>query len=192
MTSQIVDPLGPLGLTAKYTKALQGGKLAGIRLVFTPTGVQVEGCLPSDPAAWVPLTEAMASKASDDARPFADEHAHIVSKYESRLDEECPTGLRSAADKAAETAAIVALPFAKRRALQMSNREFEEAFLRWVGGAPVARTAEQAEALRQERIAARGRGRGRGRGGRGRGSFRAPPQEAAQGPQAQTVGQRPT
>lgn len=173
----LIDPMGALGLTAKYKKALEKGRVGAIRIEFTPTGVSAYGQkINADKSAgdWVPLLEAMASIGDDVAeRPFADEKSHIVGKYEIRLDEEAPTALRAAPDKSGLEAAIAALPFKKRRALQMSNKEFELAFLRWEDGVPIPRAAEAAEALVRERVAARGgnRGRGRGRGGRGRGSF---------------------
>jgi len=175
--------MGALGLTAKYKRALEKGNLKAIRLVFTPEGVKVEGSNALDEdedPVWIPLPEAMASPSRGEERPFLDEKAHTVGRYEVRLDEEAPQELRNATSKVVLDAAVAALPFRKRRALQMSNREFELAFLRWEGGNPVPRPAEQAEALRAERAATRGgnRGRGRGRGGRGRGSFR-----GAQAPQ---------
>lgn len=178
----IIDPSGIFGLTAKYKKALEQGKIGALRLEFsngefTATAAKNDG--PKGALGnFVPLSEAMASISATADRPYGDEKAHLVGKYEVRLDEECPVALRDAADKAALDAAVAALPFRKRRALQMSNKEFELAFSRWENGAPVPRTAEAVEALLAERNATRGggnRGRGRGRGGRGRGSFRDAP-----------------
>jgi len=192
-TIPIIDPSGSFALSAKYKKALEKGKLAGIRLEFDTSGVRVLAALPSkegEQAQWVPIAEAMASISGvTEERPFEDEKAHIVGKFEVRLDKECPVALRDSASKEALTAAIQGLPFKERRALQMSNREFELAYLRWEDGTPVPRPAEQAELLRQEQAANRGRAnaRGRGRGGRGRGSFRSeenPPKESAQAPKS--------
>jgi len=110
-----------------------------------------------------------------------------VSKFEVRLDKEAPEGFRKASKKEDMEAAVAALPFKERRAFQMSNKEFEMAFLRWEDGKPIPRPAEQAEALRVERASTRGGGfRGRGRGGRGRGSFLGPQDKAGQ---VQTAGQ---
>jgi hypothetical protein len=189
-----VDPMGSFVLAGKAKKALDKGKLGGIRLEFTAEGGKALGALPlaegETELSWRALAEVMASISdSSDSRPWAEEKAHFVSKFEIRLDKEAPEGLRTAADKAALDAAVAALPFRERRAFQMSNKEFEMAFLRWEAGAPVPRPAEQAEALRVERNAARGGGgRGRGRGGRGRGSFLAPQAAAGQG---QANGQNP-
>jgi len=174
----LIDPTGPLGLRAKYQNALEKGKILAIRIEFTPKGVVAMGLKKGGDAAvaadWLPIAEAMTKAAEAvEERPFEDEKAHFVSKYEVRLDEEAPQGLRDAATAADLKAAIAALEFRKRRALQMSNREFELAFLRWENGGPIVRPAEEAEKLRQEQVTARGGGaRGRGRGGRGRGAFR--------------------
>jgi len=174
-----IDPMGSFVLTGKVKKALDKGKIAGVRIEFLAGGARAVAALPlaegETAHTWAPIVEVMASISNGDLRPFAEEKAHLVSKYEVRLDEEAPEGLRAAADKSALEAAVAGLPFRKRRALQMSNKEFELAFLRWEGGNPVPRPAEQAEALRLQRATAtRGgstSGRGRGRGGRGRGSF---------------------
>jgi len=185
----IFDPLGSFVLAPKAKKLLESGKLAGIRVNFTPSGAVVEAAVPlatgETTLNFRGINEVMASLPEKGARPFADEKAHLVSKYEIRLDEEAPAGLRNATTQVALDAAVAALAFAKRRALQMSNKEFEMAFLRWEAGTAVPRPAEQADALRQERAAARGGGgRGRGRGGRGRGSFRGAPVAPVTGPQA--------
>lgn len=183
-----VDPMGSFVLAGKAKKALEKGKLAGIRLEFTAEGGKALGALPlkegETALSWKALAEVMASIASsgDDDRPWAEEKAHLVSKFEIRLDKEAPEGLRNAANKAAYEAAVMLLPFRDRRAIQMSNKEFEMAFLRWEAGQPVPRPVDQAEALRAERNAARGGGgRGRGRGGRGRGSFLVPQAQAGTG-----------
>jgi len=185
MSGSFIDPLGPLALAAKYKKALEKGRIVGLRLTFTPAGVVAEGQKPpvgGQPGAWVALTEAMASTSgAPEERPFPEEKEHMCSKYELRLDEAAPESFRNAANKAALQAAVAALDFRKRRALLMSNKEFETAFLRWEDGNPIPRPAEEVDALRRERNAARGgnRGRGRGRGGRGQQAFRAPQNAAA-------------
>jgi len=187
-----IDPFGSLVLAAKAKKALDQGKLAGIRLEFTAEGGKALGALPLKAGEvtlqWVAIAEAMASVSKEtEVRPWAEEKAHLVSKFEVRLDKEAPKELRDSSKKEEAEAAIAAMPFKERRAFQMSNKEFEMAFLRWEDGTPVPRPAEQAEALRVERAATRGGGfRGRGRGGRGRGSFLGPQGKAGQ---VQTAGQ---
>jgi len=188
MTSVILDPLGPLALAPKYQKLLASGKFEGLRLTFNGSGFIAQAKL--EGGDFMPLTEAMASLSSKDGKveDFSSEKAHAVGKYEKRLDEEAPAAFRAASSMEDIRAAIAALEFRKRNAYNLSNKEFEMKYLRWEGGNPVLRSAEQAEALRMERAATRGGGaRGRGRGGRGRGSFRGPqgqaatPQQAPQG-----------
>jgi hypothetical protein len=187
----VIDPLGHFGLSPKFRKALEQGKVAAIRLTFELGETRAEALSNGPEGDWSSLVEAMASISATAERPFEDERAHVVGKFEVRLDKEAPAGLRSAADKAALTAAIDSLPFRERRALAMSNREFDLSYLRWENGAPVPRPAAEADKLRQEQIAARGggkTGRGRGRGGRGRGSFLAPQDAAVSGPSGQQGG----
>jgi len=198
-----IDPLGQFALVAKYQKALEKGKILGLKLEFTAYGQKALAFVPkagqTNESAkadeknghWVSVVDAMASKSSTEEKPFSEEKKYLVSRYEVRLDEEAPAAMRGAADKSALEAAVAALPFAKRKALQMSNQEFEIAFLRWESGVARVRPAEQADALRLERASAKaGRGRGRGelrggraRGGRGRGGFR-----GAEAPQAAPEG----
>jgi hypothetical protein len=198
----IVDPMGSLVLAPKARKALEKGKLAGIRLEFTNSGVRAVAALPleegkkGEPTKWVPIAEAMASIASstEESRPWAEEKGHLVTKFEVRLDKEAPKELRESSTKVEFEAAIAALPFKERRAFQMSNKEFEMAFLKWEEGKPIPRPADQAEALRVERsvTAKRGALRGRGRGGRGRGSFLGPQAAAGQSQATPGVGQGPS
>eukprot|EP00918_Siedleckia_nematoides_P018843 GHVU01040275.1.p2 GENE.GHVU01040275.1~~GHVU01040275.1.p2 ORF type:complete len:204 (+),score=20.05 GHVU01040275.1:115-726(+) len=191
---KMIDPLGPLGLTAKYKKALEKGTIGALRLEFTPTGVQAVGLRKggnaNNAADWLPLVEALAaSKPTNEERPLDAEKAYVANKYEVRLDEEAPASLRNASSAEELNAAIAALPFKKRRALQMSNREFELAFLRWEEGRPVPRSAESAEELRiaQQKKTSGGKPnapvtRGQGPKGKGKGSFRESPGEPAEVP----------
>jgi len=189
MASTIIDPTGIVGLQAKYKKALDKGKLAEIRLEFTAAGFTAVARLPKGEGKFLPISEAMALISAEiEERPFADEKAHAVSKFEVRLDKEAPDSFKKASSKEELDAAIAShQPFKERRAFQMSNKEFELAFLRWEDGNPVPRPAEEAESLRKERAASRGGGtRGRGRGGRGRGSFLAPEARPVPGPKEGT------
>lgn len=189
---KMIDPLGPLGLTAKYKKALEKGKIEAIRLEFTPEGVRAvalkKGGVRTTEADWLPLADALAASKTEVVSSLEDERSYWANKYEVRLDEEAPASIRNAASEEALKAAVAAIPFKKRRALQMSNKEFELAFLRWEDGRPVVRSAEQAEELRIAQIKPKASGgkpnapvqKGQGPKGKGKGSFRETPGEPAE------------
>jgi len=179
----VVDPMGPLALAAKYQNAMKNGKILSIKIEFTPSGVQVQGLVPAtkeSPQKWVPIAEAMSSgrgQKESSVEDFPSTKLYWMKRYESRIDEEAPKGVIDAESQAQLDTAIAGIPFEKRRALQMSNSEFEESYMGFEKGVPVRRPVEDKDRIKAERAAlkaARGqntRGRGHGRGGRGQGSF---------------------
>jgi len=176
-----IDPMGPLGLSLKYRKALEKGRIQAIRLEFVLEGTRVmalrKGGNASIAEDWSPLSDAMASSSQGNERSFEEQRDHLVSKYEVRLDEEAPASFRNASTEADLKAAMAAIDFKKRRALQMSNREFEISFLRWEDGRPLVRPAEEADKMRgASKTAESSRAQVKGKG---KGSFRASPSESA-------------
>jgi len=174
----ILDPLGIITLVPKYRKMLENQRLRGIRLTFRSGGITVQGQLPpvegsNAEGVWRDLPDAIVATATETVPEWNKEKSYRISKFESRLDLECPEALRNAASEEAWNAAMAATPFQLRKGYNMSNKDFERAYARFVNGTPVIRSNEEQTAyeqsLRPTVVAGRG-GRGRGRGGRGRGS----------------------
>jgi len=153
-----------------------------------PSGIQIEGEKPAVAAAaarivdgvniaavaevpgiWMPINAAIAATVpmgTIEAQSWVKTLAYLCKKIETRLDIEAPDSVRTAVDETAYDAAILAeLSFQQRKALSLSNKEFDERYERFVAGVGELKTLE---VLHAERAATRGRG-GR-RGGRGRGS----------------------
>jgi hypothetical protein len=175
--STIVDPLGPLGLTAKVAKKIATGDLRAVRVIFTASGFESQGeVLVGGEWKFLPLVEALASiKAAKAAAPVLDwdkEKAYLVGKFETRLDMEAPASLRSAKSEKDFNAATEALPFRVRQAFGLSNREFEKKFTSWVNGEPQLRSPEEIklwEEQQKKSSAKKSVGKAKGRG---KGSFR--------------------
>jgi len=177
----LIDPLGSVNLAPKYAKMLANGRLLAIRLTFKPEGVLVRGKIPAPTGAnaqegdeeeegqWMDLPGAIAATAVETVRPWAEELTYKVRKFEDRLDIECPVALTTAANEAAWNAAMADIPFAQRKAFNMSNSDFEREYVRFVAGVGERRPLEAVIALEGANRGARTQ-RGRGRGGRGRGS----------------------
>jgi len=164
--------MGPLNLAPKYAKMLANGRLDAISVIFRSGGITVRGRLPSQEGVteevWMDLPEAIAATAASTVRPWAEERTYKVQKFEQRLDIECPANLRDAASEEAWNAAMAAIPFERRKAFNMSNKDFEREYVRFVNGVGERRPVE--DVIARESVQRGSANRGRGRGGRGRGS----------------------
>jgi len=187
--NNVIDLARPIVLSTKYSKYLANGRLLSIELKFTALGQE---CVASyeeviDGIATVrtkPISQALLAtrghnSAKEDFKKILD---YEISHYEKRIGEDAPKSFKDSTTEEMLEAAKADLILVKRQALSLSNKEYNQRYLRWENGNPIIKTPDmlQAEKLAEIQlltakaaIKPKGSTSVRGRG-RGRGSFRAP------------------